>query len=290
MIEPYDQPSPGDGALYFNGIDGLSGEYLLPPMTSERLARLIRHRAEPDDRRELLGRLGAERGLTEEEQQQREEEQTINGWELKDKARRQRQMGAFPLKEGLEPTDMAQAGWAMVLPQPRDEAHARHLAEIQHALKPLLDLRREQAGEERFRIFQDESGYRWEERKDQFFKRQAPEIRSGPADPAQMPFYVLLVGSPEEIPFEFQFQLDVMRGVGRLDLGQDYEAYQRYARGVVRAAQGKVTLPRRAAFFGVANPGDSATQTSARWLARPLYENLRETAPAGEIPLRHPWQ
>ncbi|MFN2227435.1 MAG: hypothetical protein ACK2UY_14025 [Anaerolineae bacterium] len=290
MTEPYGQSPSGDGPLYFNGIDGLSGEYLLPPMTSERLARLIRRRAEPEDRRALLGRLGAERGLTEEEQREQEEEQTINGWELKDKARRQSQMGAFPLKEGLDPADLAQAGWAVVLPQARDEAHARHLAEIQHALKPLLDLRREQAGDERFRIFQGESGYRWEERKDQFFKRQAPEIRGGPADPTQMPFYVLLIGGPGEIPFEFQFQLDVMRGVGRLDLGHDYEAYHRYASGVVAAARGEIRLPRRAAFFGTANPGDSATQTSARWLVQPLYENLQETAPAGEIPLRHPWQ
>jgi hypothetical protein len=153
-----------------------------------------------------------------------------------------------------------------------------------------LDLRREQSGDKLFRIFEGGAGYRPGERKDQFFKRQEPEVMPGPADPAQMPFYVLLVGSPEEIPYKFQFQLDVMRGVGRIDYGDDYEAYHRYAQSIVMAESGQVKLPRRATFFGVANPGDGATQLSAQWLVQPLYENLQQPEIKGEITLKHPWQ
>jgi hypothetical protein len=71
----------------------------------------------------------------------------------------------------------------------------------------LLNLRQGQA-EKYYQIFGDGRGYRPNERKDEFFKRH--NISAGPADPAQMAFYVLLVGSPEEIPYQFQYQLDVM--------------------------------------------------------------------------------
>jgi hypothetical protein len=105
-----------------------------------------------------------------------------------------------------------------------------------------------------------------------------------------MPYYVLLVGSPEEIPYEFQFQMDVMRGVGRIDFGDDYEAYARYAESVVMAERGEIKLPRRASFFGVQTPGDKATQLSADRLVKPLYENLQHIEIDRSIPLLHPWQ
>jgi hypothetical protein len=160
---------------------------------------------------------------------------------------------------------------------------------IMEAVKPLLDLRQEQAGD-LYRVFEGGDGYRPGERKDQFFKHQDPEIMRGPADPVQMPFYVLLVGSPAEIPYKFQYQLDVMRGVGRIDFGDNLEAYARYAQNVTQAETGKVILPRRATLFGVSSPGDKATQLSARYLIRSLYENLQMSEPDGEIKLQFDWQ
>ena len=152
----------------------------------------------------------------------------------------------------------------------------------------MLDHRREKAGN-LYRVFEGEAGYRAPESKADFCKRQSPEIKRGPARPEQMPFYVLLVGSPEEIPYEFQFQLDVMRGVGRLDFGNDLEAYARYAQNVVAAETGAVKLPRKAAFFSVRNPGDDATLISDRYLVRPLLANLRQPKLQGEIPLKFEW-
>jgi len=192
----------------------------------------------------------------------------------------------FPTKEGVDAAKLEQAGWAIVFP---GRMSGKRRKAIKAALKPLLALRKAQAGR-LYREFESGSGYRPNERLEQFFKHQNPEIRSGPADPEQMPFYVLLIGSPEEIPYKFQYQLDVMRGVGRLDFGDDYAAYAQYAHNVVLAETGQVKLPRKMTFFGVANPGDKATQLSSKYLIRPLLSNLQEAAPSNDIKLADTWE
>jgi hypothetical protein len=184
----------------------------------------------------------------------------------------------------VDPKKLDQSGWAVIFPAEMD---AKRKTAIQKALHKLLKRRQEQAGK-LFKIYEGAQGYRRGETKDKFLQRH--KVGAGAADPAQMPFYVLLIGSPEEIPYEFQYQLDVMRGVGRLDLGDDYNAYARYAESVVMAEEGKVKLPRRAAFFGVRTPGDKATQLSADYLVKPLYENLQVRQPDNDIKLEAEWQ
>lgn len=180
-------------------------------------------------------------------------------------------MRAFPLTEDVkDPTDLAQAGWGLIFPAAWSPQRQQ---QVEAALAELINHRQRPAGG-RFRIYKGPDGYRPEETKSKFLQRH--RVGPGLADPREMPFYLLLVGSPEEIPFEFQYQLDVMRGVGRIDFGDDYAAYARYAKNVVQAETDGVKLPRRAAFFGAANPDDKATQMSAQYLIRPLLDNLRE--------------
>ena len=240
--------------IYANGIDGTTGDYSLPPMSSAALAGIIKGESGPGNLNEL----------------QFKKNRPVDS----------------PVSEAVQdPTDLAQAGWAVIFPATMDE---KRREAIKEALKPLLDHRQEKAGD-LYRVFEGEIGYLAPESKADFCKRQSPEIKRGPARPEQMPFYVLLVGSPEEIPFEFQFQLDVMRGVGRLDFGNDLEAYARYAQSIVAAETGAVKLPRKAAFFSVRNPGDDATLISDRYLARPLFSNLQQPKLQGEIPLKFAW-
>ena len=100
----------------------------------------------------------------------------------------------------------------------------------------------------------------------------------------------MLVGTPNDIPYRFQYQLDVMRGVGRLDFGDNIQAYADYAQNVVAAETGQVTRSRSAAFFGTANPSDKATRLSARYLVQPLYDNLQNAVMDNEIALNAPWE
>ncbi len=240
--------------IYVNGIDGTTGDYSLPPMTSAALAKVIKGESAAENLNEL----------------QLKKNRPVD----------------FPVSEAVQdPTDLSQAGWAVIFPAAMDE---KRREEVKEALKPLLDHRQRKAGD-LYRVFEDEAGYRAPESKADFCKRQSPEIKRGPARPEQMPFYVLLVGSPEEIPYEFQFQHDVMRGVGRLDFGDDLEAYASYAQNVVAAESGAVKLPRKAAFFSVRNPGDDATLISDRYLVRPLLANLQQPTLRGEIPLKFEW-
>jgi hypothetical protein len=246
--------------IHVNGIDGTTGDYSLPPMSSAAWAGVIKGESGPKD-------------MT----------------DFEDKKHR---AVDSPVAETVtDQLDLAQMGWAVVFPAEMEE---KRREAIKEALSPLLQHRQEKAGD-LYRIFEGESGYRSKgeqgrpESKRDFCKRQSPEIKRGPARPEQMPFYVLLVGSPEEIPFEFQFQLDVMRGVGRLDFGNDLEGYARYAQSVVAAETGAVKLPRKAAFFSVRNPGDDATLISDRYLARPLLANLQQPKLQGEIPLKFAW-
>ena len=221
--------------LHFNGVNGATGGYGLEPMSGAAFADCIRglERIGENDKQEAAARSNPGNR-------------------------------AHPIRPGNDPARLDQAGWAVIFPAKADAAPYKE------ALKPLLDLRQQQAGE-RFRIYEGGQGYRPGEDKRDFFKRA--KVSEGPADPKQMPYYVLLVGDPEEIPYSFQYQLDVMRGVGRIYF-ETIEEYANYAQSVVRAERGEVELPRQVSFFGVSNPDDKATEMSTRFLIKRLHELL----------------
>lgn len=238
-----------DELLYFNGVNASRGAYGREPMTAAELAALIRG---PAPRGEQVDPDPEQRRLLKQRAQQLE-------------------TGAFEVKEGVQQDDLSQTGWAVVFPAPPAGTPDPYAA-VREALAPLLDLRRRQAGP-LYRECFGPAGYRPGESRGDFLKRQGAAT-SGPVDPARFPYYVLLVGSPEEIPFRFQYQLDVQYAVGRLHL-EHVRAYGQYAASVVAAESGEVALARRAVFFAPANPDDPATRRSASELVAPLAASLQ---------------
>lgn len=221
-----DQPTDLD-TLVFNGVDGVTGGYLLPPMTPAQVSALAQ-------------------GQTIE---------TVILDELKNKA--------FSLTNphaGVEADarNLAETGWGLILAHDADPA-------ILDALQPLLQLRQAQAGD-RFKIFSGAKGYRPEESKSQFLERHG--MGPGPATPDKVPYYLLIAGHPHQIPYRFQYQMDVQYAVGRVAF-DTIEEYARYAHSVVQA-ETQAGLPPVAGFLGVANADDRATQLSAGNLVAPL--------------------
>ncbi len=173
--------------------------------------------------------------------------------------------------EGVDRTKVEEAGWGIIFPWEPPQSPAKlSVAEIKEALRPLLELRESQAGEY-FKVYEGGDGYRPDEAAQEFLTRHGATVYN-PADPEKVPYYLLIVGSPEQIPFHFQYQLDVQYAVGRLDFDR-VEDYANYARSVVAAET--LQLAPTATFFGPSNPDDRATELSTDHLVRPLGEHVK---------------
>lgn len=223
--------------LFFNGINGSTGDYLLPPMTPEQVSRIAQGEDfDPDQLQDIQLKI------------------------------RQKEEPDFAPIEGVDPKDLAQTGWGVIFPAGETSK------EIREALKELLDHRKKQATQKHEHYYKEyigPKGYRPGESKKNFLARQG--VGPGPADPDKMPYYLLIVGDPVTIPYRFQSQLSVQYAVGRIHF-DTLQEYAQYAHSVVEAETSNLSLSPSAAFFGVSNQGDAATNLSAQHLVQPLSE------------------
>jgi hypothetical protein len=232
--------------LFLNGVDADSGGYLTEGIDTGMIARVARGQTlDANDLRDIRMRRSLDQAKTDH----------------------------FGVTEGIDPNKLEEAGWAVIFPA---DLPQKSLDALKDALKPLLDHRKEQATSTSEHFYKEVSGaegYKNGESKSDFLKRfgRGP----GPADPEKFPYYAMIVGSPETIPYSFQYQLDVQYGVGRIYFDR-LEHYYNYAQSVVTAETKKLGRGRKAAFFGVLNADDRATQMSAEHLIKPLAATMKK--------------
>ncbi len=237
-------PDDENNLLYFNGIDISSGDYALPPMSRAHFNQAVLGQ----------GKLAEQDAADYYEDYQKEGEGEEH----------------LTLGDDRDPDDLADAGWGVIFSKDEDP-------KVIEALQPLMAHRRKMAGDYYYEYVgakavddHHRQGYYEGETKEQFLERRGAESY-GPALPEFAPYYLLIVGNPDQIPFEFQYQLDQQYAVGRIHFNTPDE-YARYAANVVTAETSKTALPRRALFFGPDH--DKATKISAEHLVEELMKQL----------------
>lgn len=172
---------------------------------------------------------------------------------------------AFLGPGGLDLADPGEAGWGVVFPS---EAGP----ELRDALAPLVEHRRSRWGEDRVFVFDHRPGEDWRD----WLARHGAAAGDGPG---KVPYYLLLVGGPERIPFELQSLLGLERAVGRLSF-DDVEGYRRYAESVVALESGAPRPAGKAVFFAPRYRRDPVSRLHAGFLVQPLIESTAEAGVA----------
>jgi hypothetical protein len=219
-----------------NGINGSNGEYLIQAPTPHEILEVSLGNRLP---KEFLDKL-----------QDRNDRSAAN----------------YGVPFGVEPENLSQTGWAVLFPR---DIHT----EIIQALRPLLDLRKEQTGP-LYREFSNGDGYLPGDTANRWLARAPRSKGPGVCTCEKVPYYLLIVGTPEQIPFRFQYELSVNYAVGRIHF-EELENYRNFANNVVRADEVRATAGRRALFFGPRNAGDAATRLSADKLVGPLSGSVK---------------
>ena len=166
-------------------------------------------------------------------------------------------LAKWGLPMGTDPLDPAQSGWGVVF-------HESEPPETRAALEPLIEHRARLAGSRNFRVLEVWEGEDWRA----WLSRHGAE--PGSVLPHRVPYYLLLVGDPSRLTFDFQHALSVEYAVGRLCFDTP-EEYALYARSVIDLeTSAAVPTGRSAVFFGTRH--DPSTELSADSLVRPLLE------------------
>jgi hypothetical protein len=227
---PGTAPSTEAQLLVINGINGSTGDYLLPPMPMDSFYQRIK--GDPVLRSGIIGRIRRLLAqLTEPH---------------------------LGLPATVDPADHRQAGWGVVY-------HAAESESVKRAVQPLMEHRRRQVGnDELVRELEYRDGESWA----QWLSRNG--TGPGSVRPAKVPYYLLVVGAPDRIPFAFTSQLGMEYSIGRLHFERDAD-YETYIRSLIEyESAAAVPNHREAVFFGTRHSYQDATRLSADYLLSPL--------------------
>jgi hypothetical protein len=167
--------------------------------------------------------------------------------------------------------DLAKSGWGVIFAPSVEKS-------VKEALEPLLAHRREAVGRALddpkrilYKQFAGPTGFWTDDTAEKWLARR--QVGFGPVEPLNgVPYYLLIVGSPEEIPFEFQYSLDSFWGVGRLHF-ETADEYRSYAERVVSyECSSTVAHTRNIALFSTEHDFDAATQSFVKNVSMPLQD------------------
>ncbi len=162
--------------------------------------------------------------------------------------------------------DLRTMGWGIVWPpDPSEIDEQLHLAKLKQALQPLIQLREEQMGAPAFTF-----GYQAGWSAPDFLWSEGRQITPYNMEPEVVPYYLLLVGSPAQIPWSFQTMLDAEYAVGRLWF-DDLSDCRDYVSRLVKQERDPTAAVEREVLF-VAPQQDEVTRWSGEQLVSPLRD------------------
>lgn len=175
-----------------------------------------------------------------------------------------------------DPNNLQKSGWAVMFAPSADE-------KIRDALGPLLKHREAQVGNNLFRIFEGAAGFQPEDTAESWLSRR--KVRMDVVRPSLgVPFYIMIVGPPDEIPWEFQYALDLYWAVGRIWFPTAGE-FRQYAESVVlyeTMPAARVPTSRQMAVFAPCHDLDPATELFSSEVAGTMVNGSGTTPRAGE--------
>ncbi|EHK57120.1 hypothetical protein [Allomesorhizobium alhagi] len=87
-----------------------------------------------------------------------------------------------------------------------------------------------------------------------------------------IPYYLLIVGSPAEIPWEVQYNLQAYHMVGRLDLTE--EGLSNYVNALISGWSDRPPTPSHSLFWSVDHGGGDITTLMRRTVSEPIYDRF----------------
>lgn len=174
-------------------------------------------------------------------------------------------------------SDLSAQRWAVITPKGKDGDA------LLDAIKPLIDLRTEEQGIEPF-TYRVSPNMNREEAGDWLYNVYDTEH----VDESERPFYLCLLGSPEQASLEFQHTAAHSAYIGRIHFEKangdaDLDAYAAYAQKVVRYAREGFTTERPEILYYVARDGSRATSNAVSKLISPTFESSQRAIDRGKI-------
>src|SRR4030095_9372635 len=110
-----------------------------------------------------------------------------------------------------------------------------------------LEWRKSQVNDDKlFKIFEGNAGVRPGQTAGSWAATKGVSLAAPVSPRRRAPYYLLMIGSPQRVPFEFQAQFDLQWAVGRLHFDK-VEDYASYAQKVVASEQGSGPARQRSA-------------------------------------------